>query len=179
MVVPLGPAATAPTRTAAFVIAHSSATPIGTRSLKPALEISGSYRKRPRREASSPTKRTSSNWRSSRVGAMAEVAANSRSDSLFPKNSRSDCGPRPKLHSYCRMGLVGFRHPGDVNQERISVPGGLELGARRTRAAPHRSAARASLAGPFAGYPPRAGAGRGRALPNGNAAETVRRETAE
>src|SRR6516164_11388521 len=32
MVVPLGPAATAPTLTAAFVIAHSSATPIGTRS---------------------------------------------------------------------------------------------------------------------------------------------------
>src|SRR5215813_9250347 len=34
MVVPLGPVATAPTRTAAFDIAHSSATPIGTRSLK-------------------------------------------------------------------------------------------------------------------------------------------------
>jgi len=47
MVVPFGPDATAPTRTAAFVIAHSSARPIGTRSLKPALEISGSYRKTP------------------------------------------------------------------------------------------------------------------------------------
>src|SRR6516164_3815858 len=35
MVVPLGPAATAPTLTAAFVIAHSSATPIGTRSPNP------------------------------------------------------------------------------------------------------------------------------------------------
>ena len=40
MVAPLGPAATAPTRTAAFVIALSSATPIGTRSLKPVLAMS-------------------------------------------------------------------------------------------------------------------------------------------
>ncbi len=36
IVAPLGPAANAPTRTAAFVIALSSATPIGTRSPEPA-----------------------------------------------------------------------------------------------------------------------------------------------
>src|SRR5262249_25666054 len=57
--------------------------------------------------------------------------------------------------------------------------GSVFLGGRRTGAAPHRPAARASLTGPFAGYPPRAGAGHGRSLPNGNAAETVRREIAE
>src|SRR5215831_14136839 len=98
MIVPLGPAATAPTRTAAFVIAHSFATPIGTRSLKTRPRDIGIVPQTPSpRGFFSDQAYVVETGDRAASGAMAEVAANSRSD------------------------LVEFQHRGDVNQERISV----------------------------------------------------------
>src|SRR5215813_6988271 len=52
---------------------------------KPALEISRSYRKRPRREASSPPKSYVVELEIEPRRAIAEVAANSRSDPQFSR----------------------------------------------------------------------------------------------